>query len=403
MNSANPVEEQYSRYSYPEPGYDIPTWLKTWNYDPYDPSLYGALHWPEGRPRLDLEVLVAGCGTMQAAVLAFKNPECKITGIDFSQPSITYEERLRDRHNLKNLTLQKMDLRDVPKLGLSFDLIVSSGVLHHLVDPGEGLRTLGSVLEPTHGAMLLMLYGRLGRNGVYELQDAFRRMRIPQTTDGIKFVRSTIQRLSPRHPGRRYFDTSPEMNSDAAIVDTFLHTQDIAYSVQDVLDFVDKNGLIFKGWLDSGIYNQDWEGLDQNISDHDRWSIIENLTGCIPAHSFIVSLPERDKRSDVKFEGDQWLDYFPQRHPNLRPSDFVQNKAVRGSYEFVMSPLEAILLTEANGRKPIAQILKHKGLAKLAPDKRTALAKEFYVRMWRLGHMFYSVVPTERSQTNDAP
>jgi len=88
MNSAetgpqNPVEKQYSEYSYPEPGDDIPAWLKSWSYGCYDPSVYEALHWPEGRPKESLEVLVAGCGTMQAAVLAFNNPDCKITGIDF--------------------------------------------------------------------------------------------------------------------------------------------------------------------------------------------------------------------------------------------------------------------------------------------------------------------------------
>jgi SAM-dependent methyltransferase len=402
MNPANPVEEQYSRYSYPEPGDDIPTWLQKWNYGPYDPSFYGARHWPEGRPRFELEVLVAGCGTMQAAVLAFNNPECKITGIDFSQTSIAHEERLRARHNLTNLTLQKMDLRDAPKLGRSFDLIVSSGVLHHLVNPGEGLRILASVLEPAHGAILVMLYGRLARTGVYALQDAFRRMRIPQTPEGIQFVRSTIQRLPPRHPGRWYFDTSPEMNSDAAIVDTFLHTQDPAYSVQDVLDFVDNNDLIFKGWLDNGIYNQDWEGLDQNISDRDRWSIIENLTACIPQHRFIVSLPDRDSRSDIKFENDQWLNYFPQRHPELRPSDFDQNKGVRGSYEFVMSPFEYDLLAAADGQRTIGEILKHKAFTKITVEQRKSLSKKFYKRMWQLGHMFFSIVPIKRSRPNNS-
>src|SRR5882757_7375711 len=166
MNSAetgpqNPVEKQYAEYSYPEPGDDIPAWLKSWTYGCYDPSLYEALHWPEGRPRENLEVLVAGCGTMQAAVLAFNNPECKITGIDFSQPSIAHEERLRERHDLKNLTLQRMDLRDAATLGRSFDLIVSSGVLHHLPDPSEGLKALTSVLEPVHGVMCLMVYGKM--------------------------------------------------------------------------------------------------------------------------------------------------------------------------------------------------------------------------------------------------
>jgi SAM-dependent methyltransferase len=393
MDVPSSVEEQYLQYSYPEPGDDIPQWLKTWSYAPYDPSLYEAQFWPEGRPRADLNILVAGCGTMQGAVLAFRNPGCNITAIDFSQTSLSHEQRLREKHNLNNLILHKMDLRDVSKLDQSFDLIVSSGVLHHLPDPDEGLRALASVLEPRHGAMLLMLYGRFARIGVYALQDVFRRLRIPQTADGVKFVRATIQRLPPRHPARWYFDTSAEMSSDAAIVDTFLHKQDTAYSVEDVLAFAEKNGVRFKGWLDSALYSQEWDGIDPNLPDRDRWSAAENISGRIAQHRFMVSLPERDSQSQITFEDSRWLNYFPQCHPELRPSDFDSNKAVRGNYEVSVSPFEAILLTESKGSKPIGQIMKHKGLAGIEPGKRNALTKNFYTLMFQLGHVFLSVVP----------
>lgn len=393
MHPADPVEDQYTQYSYPEPGNDIPTWLQSWHYNPYEPDRNEALFWPEGRPRSDLDVLVAGCGTMQAAVLAFNNPRCRITGIDFSQTSIAHEEQLCERHNLKNLTLRKMDLRDAARLGSSFDLIISSGVLHHLADPNEGLQALGAVLEPSHGVMLIMLYGKIARAGVYALQDAFRRMRVPQTAEGVKLVRETIQRLRARHPGRWYFDMSPEMSSDAAVVDTFLHAQDTAYSVQEVLDFTDKNGLLFKGWLDSAVYNQDWEGIDPGLPERDRWSIIENLTARITQHNFMVSRPERDSRSNVDFDGDNWLDYFPVRHPDLRPSDFQPNKAVRGEHEFAMSTFECELLDASDGSNTIGQILKRKGFAKMAPGQRLSLSKDFFKRTWRFGHLFFSLAP----------
>jgi len=396
MQPADPVEEQYTQYSYPEPGNDIPTWLTSWHYNPYDPGRNEPLFWPEGRPRLNLEVLVAGCGTMQAAVLAFNNPKCKITGIDFSQTSIAHEEQLRERHNLKNLTLRKMDLRDAAKLGSSFDLIISSGVLHHLVDPNEGLQALASALEPSHGVMLIMVYGRVARMGVYALQDAFRRMRVPQTAEGVKFVRETIQRLPPRHPGRWYFDRSPETTSDAAIVDIFLHRRDTAYTVQEVLDFVDKNNLVFKGWLDSGIYNQEWDGLDPNTPERDRWSIIENLTARIAQHTFMVSRAERDTRSEVNFDNDNWLGYFPVRHADLHPSAFQANKGVRGGYEFTMSAFECELLAAADGSNTIGAILKRKAFAKMAADQRRRLSRDFFKRMRGLGHMFFSLVPIKR-------
>ena len=396
MSSTDAVEEQYSHYPYPEPCDDLHVWLKSWHYDPYDPSLFSGLFWAEGRQREDLQILVAGCGTMQAAVLAFKNPGCKITGIDFSETSITHEKRLLERHGLKNLTLVRMDLRDAPKLGQSFDLIVSSGVLHHLADPSEGLRALASVLEPSHGVMLVMLYGRLARIGIYALQDIFRRMNIPQTADGVKFVRDTIQRLSPRHPGRWYFDRSPEMSSDAAIVDTYLHKQDTAYCVQDVLDLVARNELVFKGWLDNGTYDHDWEGLGSNISDRDRWSIVENFDATISQHNFMVSRPERDPRSEVNLGDKRWFDYCPSRHPDLRPSAFDQSKGIRGKAEFTMSAFEYELMAAADGTQTIGQILKRRTFGKMPVNQRYNLANDFCKRMWRQGHMFFSLAPGNR-------
>jgi len=59
-------------------------------------------------------------------------------------------------------------------LGLdSYDHIDCSGVLHHLPDPVAGARTLASLLKPD-GGMSIMLYGALGRTGVYAAQEMLR-------------------------------------------------------------------------------------------------------------------------------------------------------------------------------------------------------------------------------------
>ena len=400
MRSSDPVAAQYSDYPYPEPGDDVGIWLQSFNYDRYEPRLYSAQFWPEGRPKTDLNILVAGCGSMQAAVVAYNNPECRITGVDFSETSIGHEERLRQRHELTNLSLRTMKLLDVQDLEQQFDLVISSGVLHHLPDPAQGLRALSSVLEPSHGVMALMLYGRLGRSGIYPLQDAFRRMCLPQTTEGITIVRSVINRLPPRHPARWYCDHALELRSDAAVVDTFLHRQDAAYSVPEVLDFVEGNGLKFQGWIDSAIYNigtanQDWESLDKNISDRDRWAIVESFTMSITNHLFLACRPERDERNEISFSGEQWLSYFPVRHPLSRASKLEDLKYTREQYEFKLSPAEAVLFVEANGRKKVSDLLKHRDMAQVALSERRAFARNFYERMWRHGHVFFSAVPVK--------
>jgi SAM-dependent methyltransferase len=395
MKTSDIVSDQYTQFPYPEPGDDLPTWLQTFNYDHYHPGDYAALFWPEGRPRVDLNILVAGCGSMQAAVVAFQNPECRVTGIDFSETSIAHEERLRDRHKLQNLELKVMNLLDAPDLGQQFDLIICSGVLHHLRDPRQGVRALSSVLEASHGALITMLYGQLGRIGIYPLQDAFRRLKIPQSLEGIQTVRSIIKRLPAYHPGRRYFEYSPEMQFDAAIVDTFLHPQDTAYRVHEVLDLIEANGLKFQCWLDNGTYHYGWEALAADVPDRDRWSIVESLTWNIMTHHFIACRPERDPRSEINFVGDGWLAYFPQPRPTIQASLLEHGKFTRDGFEFSLSPAEAVLLGEANGRRTAADILRHKALGSMPMEERRNFARQFYERMWRLGHMFFPSVATK--------
>ena len=121
------------------------------------------------------------------------------------------------------------------------------GVLHHLADPGAGLRALSAALKPD-GAMFLMLYGRAARAGVYLMQDVFRRLGVRQDAAGVAFVRQALADLPPTHYARHFIANSASFDDDAELVDTYLHPQDRAYSVAEVLDFVRHNGLVFRAW-----------------------------------------------------------------------------------------------------------------------------------------------------------
>lgn len=71
------VASQYQRYRYPEPVIDIPSWLeKKWQL--FDPSHSHLLFWPDREKLNELDILVAGCGTNQAALLAYTNPTAKV-------------------------------------------------------------------------------------------------------------------------------------------------------------------------------------------------------------------------------------------------------------------------------------------------------------------------------------
>ena len=76
----------------------------------------------------DLDILIAGCGTNQAAVFAFNNPDAKVVAVDISQPSLDHQQHLKDKHGLQNLELRRLPIEELSTLGLDFDLMVATGV-----------------------------------------------------------------------------------------------------------------------------------------------------------------------------------------------------------------------------------------------------------------------------------
>ena len=238
------VSDQYSRWVYPQPILDIEVWCQR-NWQWFDPSHASRVFWPDRDYRSNLDILVAGCGTNQAAVIAFNNPDAKVTAIDISQPSLDHHAYLKAKHRLTNLELRLLPIEDVGKLDQDFDLIMSTGVLHHLESPESWMAALASCLRPD-GVAAIMLYARFGRTGVEMLQSVFREMGLKQSDTSLVMVREAIEILPPDHPLQSYLKLAPDLQYDAGLVDTFLHGRDRSYTVDDCIDLVSSAGLVFQ-------------------------------------------------------------------------------------------------------------------------------------------------------------
>ena len=130
--------EQYDRWRYPEPIADLQQW-SAGNWQWFDPRYTHRLLWPDRPYRPDLDILIAGCGTNQAAAFAYSNPDARVVGIDVKRCRSRTRSSWKRRHQLSNLQLELCPIEDVAALGGKFDLVVSSGVLHHLADPQAGM------------------------------------------------------------------------------------------------------------------------------------------------------------------------------------------------------------------------------------------------------------------------
>ncbi len=297
---ADVVSRQYERWRYPRPIYDLDGLDNNiWHW--YDPSRFHEVLWPDREYKPDLDILIAGCGTNQAAVFAYRNPAAKVVAVDISQPSLQHQQYLKDKHGLSNLELHLLPIEELPTLGLDFDLIVSTGVLHHWTDPLIGMKALAGCLR-RDGAIGLTLYAKYGRVGVEMLQSVFRDMGLSQDEASVHIVKETVSVLPANHPIQSYLRIEGgELKYDGAVVDTFLHGRDRSYSVDDCIDLVTSAGLAFQGWLlNTPYYPHDayapGTAASQAVKalpERTLWSVMERVhifSGC---HFFIACREDR--------------------------------------------------------------------------------------------------------------
>src|SRR3954462_13013732 len=142
---AEKVRSFYEQHPYPPPVDSLEKYRLLWR-DPQRRRADFHLTWPRRAYRDDHTILIAGCGTSQAAKHALRWPAARVTGIDFSATSVRHTRALKDKHGLDNLEVQQLPVERARELGARFDQIVCTGVLHHLADPRAGLEALRDVL-----------------------------------------------------------------------------------------------------------------------------------------------------------------------------------------------------------------------------------------------------------------
>jgi len=155
-NPADMVRAFYETHPYPAPIVNLDRHRDLYR-NPDRRRALSLLLWPTEKPRGNREILVAGCGTSQAAIHGLREPNARVTAIDISETSLRHTRDLQRKYGLRNLDLHRLAIEEVGQLGQSFDQIVCTGVLHHLPDPDIGLRALRGVLLPD-GAMHVMVY-----------------------------------------------------------------------------------------------------------------------------------------------------------------------------------------------------------------------------------------------------
>jgi SAM-dependent methyltransferase len=399
LGVAEEVRDFYDHYPYPRPIESLEKYRCLWQ-DPQRRRADYHLAWPARPYKEDLSILIAGCGTSQAAKHAVRWPAAQITGIDVSARSVCCTEELKRKHNLHNLEVHQLAIERVSELEASFDQIVCTGVLHHLADPDAGLRALRVVLKPD-GAMHLMVYAPYGRTGIYMLQEFCRRTGIHATDADIRDLIEALGALPPGHPLENLLREAPDFRQEAALADALLHPQDRAYSIPQVFDFLERGGLTFGRWMKQAPYSPHCGVMAQipqasrmaQLSVPEQYAAVELFRGTMVRHSMVVYRNDspRDPQP-IRFAGDTWRGYVPIRMPD---TICIQERQPPGAAAVLINKthtykdlLMSVDLTEkrwldaVDGNRCIGDIVEDRLLPSSQRIPQIDMARAFFERLW---------------------
>ncbi|MFZ2104152.1 MAG: class I SAM-dependent methyltransferase [Roseiarcus sp.] len=402
MNRSEEVRDFYERMPYPAPLTNLDEHIDLYK-NPLRRRAEFHLIWPDQRPRENQEILVAGCGTSQAARYALREPGAQITAIDVSDTSLRHTRDLQRKYNLQNLELHTLPIESVAELGRTFDLVVCTGVLHHLADPDRGLRALRSVLRPD-GAMRVMVYARYGRAGIYMMQEYCRLLEIHPSASDLRSLAATLDALPKDHPIANVLRRANDFRRPEAMADALLHPQDRAYSVPEMYAWLDRCGMSFGRWVEQAPYLPQCGALPKSphaarlasLPSRAQHAAAELFRGTMVSHNFIAY---RDDRSDegqpITFAGTIWRDYVPMRLPwtisvreRLPPGSVAV--LINKSHTFTdliltVDSFEDRLLSAIDGDRTVAAIMR---IAMQGREgERRAL--NFFERLWRYDQIVF--------------
>jgi SAM-dependent methyltransferase len=387
------IGEFYTQHPYPPPIDNLDRAREFWK----DENIHRAefhLHWPNREYHPDLDILVAGCGTWQSAKFAISHPAARVTGVDISPTSLEYTGALKRKYDLNNLEVRPLEIEKVADLDHQFNMIVCTGVLHHLADPAVGLRALRSVLKPG-GAMYLMLYAPYGRTGVAMFQEYCRKLGFGTSPQEINELTAVLRLLPQHHPLLSMLRGSRDSLDAQALVDALLNPRDRTYSVLQLFDFLESNDLRLGRWYWQAPYLPQCSPLVTTshadrlaaLPEREQYAAMELWRGLITNHDFVVYHGEDDEGLQIGFDNERYLGYVPVRRawtmcmqqqlPPGAAGVLVNQTHLFNDLYLVVDALQKQMYDAIDGRRSIAEIVEQ-----TEGDDVAERAGDFFERLW---------------------
>jgi 2-polyprenyl-3-methyl-5-hydroxy-6-metoxy-1,4-benzoquinol methylase len=174
-------------------------------------------------------VLEVGCGTGQLSIYFSTGNNNLIVALDATLESLKIAKDFANKNNINNIEFVNTDIFDDVLAENYFDFVWCNGVLHHTKDPYKAFCIILKSLKK-EGYILVGLYNKFGR------------------------IRTIIRKYLYKFFGKNFlkiFDPTlkklkvSDDEQDAWIQDQYSHPQESLHTINEVLEWFDKNNIEF--------------------------------------------------------------------------------------------------------------------------------------------------------------
>ncbi len=241
------VREQYEENPFPR-WVNVPFTRQMPMIDEWMPQYFPFSNFRKIGKGSNLDILIAGCGTGYHSIMfAQAFPRARILAIDLSMASLCYAKRKTRAIGISNIEYAQADILELGELGKRFDVIASSGVLHHLAEPEKGWRALVRLLQPD-GCMQIGLYSQRAHRNLILAQRFLIERGFGPSVESIRSARQEIVTAAAKDASLASVLTFTDFYCTSEFRDLFLPTQMHRFTIPKIQYFLDENDLEFIGF-----------------------------------------------------------------------------------------------------------------------------------------------------------
>lgn len=274
------VRSLYEKYPYPNyPLLAKPRWQEGWlTSAAFNASLAGQASgsWSTERKK---RILIAGCGEILPTIICANEPyHSKIDAIDLSGRSLN-RARFRCTSDLLRLHLRQDDISNwMDKNPDTYDHIDCYGVLHHLANPIQSLRSLNNALKPG-GTARIMVYNSPARSWIHEWQKLFASLGLNANAgsdlETAIYIMKTASAVSETLSSL-LIQMGPNIFANLTrFADTFLHPREVRIGPAHWFDAIKEQGLQINGLFDR---YEECDDLENPMNSVETSKIIQRIS-----------------------------------------------------------------------------------------------------------------------------